>query len=95
MSLQAVHLPQPLLIVPPLLPPLVLRTETGFFGARRLGPGEFDRCRPCPDPGERPPRPSRPPGGGARAERHVRLDVNEDAGLGRRRWRGALPNAGC
>jgi hypothetical protein len=31
MSLQPV-LPQPLLLVPPLLPPLVLRSRNGFFG---------------------------------------------------------------
>jgi hypothetical protein len=51
MSLQAVHLPQPLPIVPPLLPPLVLRTQNGFLGAKRLGPGEFD----SPDPYGIPP----------------------------------------
>ena len=34
MPLEPVHAPQPLLLVPPLLPPLVLRTETGFFGAQ-------------------------------------------------------------
>jgi len=36
MSLQPVHLPQPLLIVPPLLPPLVLRTQNGLFGPHRI-----------------------------------------------------------
>jgi hypothetical protein len=58
MSLQPVQLPEPLLLVPPLL---VLRTRNGFFGAKRFGPGEFDRCRPCgrfrapPDPPPPPP----------------------------------------
>jgi hypothetical protein len=36
MSLQPVQLPQPLLLVPPLLPPLVLRTRNGFFGPHRV-----------------------------------------------------------
>jgi murein DD-endopeptidase MepM/ murein hydrolase activator NlpD len=75
MSLQAVHLPQPLLIVPPLLPPLVLRTETGFFGAKRFGPGEFDRCRPCTR-FEAPPSPPPPP-----PVRYLRRQVHEGVDL--------------
>jgi hypothetical protein len=47
MPLQPVHLPQPLLLAPPLPPPLVLRTENGFFGARRPAIGTFGACEPC------------------------------------------------
>jgi hypothetical protein len=62
MSLQPVQVPQPLLLVPPLLPPLVLRTRNGFFGAKRFSPpGEFDRCRPYTASGRRPSRRRRHP----------------------------------
>jgi murein DD-endopeptidase MepM/ murein hydrolase activator NlpD len=77
----AAHVPagsppaQPLLIVPPLLPPLVLRTETGFFGAKRFGPGEFDRCRPCTR-FEAPPSPPPPP-----PVRYLRQQVHEGVDL--------------
>ena len=47
MPLQPVHAPQPLLLAPPLLPPLVLRTENGFFGAKRPAIGAFGDCEPC------------------------------------------------
>jgi hypothetical protein len=59
MALQPVHAPQPLLLVPPLLPPLILRTENGFFGAKRPAIGNFGDCDPCTR-FEEPP--SRPPG---------------------------------
>jgi Peptidase family M23 len=60
MPLQPVHAPQPLLLVPPLLPPLVLRTENGFFGAQRREIADFGDCAPCTR-FEEPP--TRPPGG--------------------------------
>ena len=44
MPFQPVHLPQPLLLVPPLPPPLVLRTENGQFGAKRPDIGRFGDC---------------------------------------------------
>jgi hypothetical protein len=58
MPLQPVHAPQPLLLAPPLLPPLVLRTENGFFGAKRPAIGRFGDCEPCTrfeEPPSRPP----------------------------------------
>jgi hypothetical protein len=47
MALQPVHAPQPLLLAPPLLPPLVLRTENGSFGAKRPAIAGFGDCEPC------------------------------------------------
>jgi Peptidase family M23 len=58
MALQPVHAPQPLMLVPPLLPPLVLRVENGFFGAKRPAIGNFGDCEPCTrfeEPPSRPP----------------------------------------
>ena len=49
MAFQPVHAPQPLLLAPPLLPPLVLRTENGFLGAKRPGVGAFGNRPPAPD----------------------------------------------
>jgi hypothetical protein len=59
MPFQPVHALQPLLLVPPLLPPLVLRTENGSFGAKRPAIGAFGDCEPCTR-FEEPP--SLPPG---------------------------------
>ena len=76
MSLQPVQLPQPLLLVPP----LVLRTRNGFFGAKRFGPGEFDRCRPCTcfrAPAE-PPAP--PPVRYLKQQVHEGVDLEGEAG---------------
>jgi hypothetical protein len=69
MPLQPVHAPQ-LLLAPPLLPPLVLRTENGFFGAKRPAIGAFGDCEPCnrfeeppdPVPSRRGPGERRPAG---------------------------------
>ena len=47
MPFQPVLEPQPLLLVPPLLPPLVLRTENGLFGAPRGDLAAFGDCPPC------------------------------------------------
>ena len=43
MPLQPVHVPQPLLLAPP----LVLRSENGSFGAKRPAVGAFANCEPC------------------------------------------------
>jgi hypothetical protein len=56
MAFQPVHATQPLL-VPPLLPPLVLRTENGLFGAKRSAIGAFGDCEPSSRFEEPPPFP--------------------------------------
>jgi hypothetical protein len=69
MPFQPVLEPQPLLLVPPLLPPLVLRTENGFFGAPRGDIASFGDCPPCarfqeppfPPPDEEEPDDQEPP----------------------------------
>jgi murein DD-endopeptidase MepM/ murein hydrolase activator NlpD len=82
MPFQPAHLPQPLLLVPPLLPPLVLRTENGQFGAKRPDIGRFGDCEPC-SRFEEPP--SRPPGGedprDPRLARYVKHQVHEAVDL--------------
>ena len=81
MSFQPVHVPQPLLLVPPLLPPLVLRTENGQFGARRPDIGVFGDCEPC-SRFEEPPRPpdeEDPPD--PRLTRYVKHQVHEAVDL--------------
>jgi murein DD-endopeptidase MepM/ murein hydrolase activator NlpD len=80
MSLQPVQLPEPLLPVPPLLPPLVLRTRNGFFGAKRFGPGEFDRCRPCGRFRAPPDPPPPPPVRYLRQQVHEGVDLEGEAG---------------
>jgi hypothetical protein len=57
MPLLPVHAPQPLLLVPPLLPPLVLRVENGSFGAKRPAIGAFGDCPLCNRFEEPPPFP--------------------------------------
>ena len=48
MSFQAISIPEPLLISPPLYPPLVLRSaKDGMFGAKRHGEGQWGPCGPC------------------------------------------------
>src|SRR4029450_5010953 len=54
MPFQPVLEPQPLLLVPPLLPPLVLRTENGFFGAPPASSPASATARPAPASGSRP-----------------------------------------
>jgi hypothetical protein len=85
MALQPVHTP-PLLLVPPLLPPLVLRTENGFFGAKRPAIGGFGECEPCtrfeepPDlpPGDDPSEP--PPARYVKHQLHEAVDLEGEAG---------------
>jgi Peptidase family M23 len=90
MPLQPVHAPQPLLLAPPLLPPLVLRTENGFFGAKRPDIGEFGDCEPCTrfeEPPERPPGGQdprdpdpRPPARYVKHQVHEAVDLEGEAG---------------
>jgi len=82
MPLQPVHLPQPLLLVPPLLPPLVLRTENGQFGAKRPDIGRFGDCEPCSrfeEPPSRPPDEEDPRD--PRPARYVKHQVHEAVDL--------------
>jgi hypothetical protein len=69
--------------VPPLLPPLVLRTENGFFGARRPAIGTFGDCEPCTrfeeppssPPGQEPRGPEPPdPSGTGLVSRYLHLE---------------------
>jgi hypothetical protein len=79
---QPVHLPQPLLLVPPLLPPLVLRTENGQFGAKRPDIGRFGDCEPCSrfeEPPSRPPDEEDPRD--PRLTRYVKHQVHEAVDL--------------
>jgi len=81
MPFQPVHLPQPLL-VPPLLPPLVLRTENGQFGAKRPDIGRFGDCEPCSrfeEPPSRPPDEEDPRD--PRLTRYVKHQVHEAVDL--------------
>jgi hypothetical protein len=93
MALQPVHTPQPLLLVPPLLPPLVLRTENGFFGAKRPAIGNFGDCEPCTrfeeppsrppgdeDPGDQEPGDQRPPARYVKHQLHEAVDLEGEAG---------------
>jgi hypothetical protein len=88
MPLQPVHAPQPLLLAPPLLPPLVLRTENGFFGAKRPAIGAFGDCEPCnrfeeppdPVPSRRGPGERRPAGGYVKHQLHEAVDLEGEAG---------------
>jgi|GEM_PF-1326158 Peptidase family M23 len=88
MPLQPVLEPQPLLLVPPLLPPLALRTENGFFGARRGDVASFGDCPPCarfeeppsPPPAGEEPDDQAPPVRYARSEVHEALDLEGEAG---------------
>jgi Peptidase family M23 len=82
MPFQPVHLPQPLLLVPPLLPPLVLRTENGQFGAKRPDIGRFGDCEPCSrfeEPPSRPPDEEDPRD--PRLTRYVKHQVHEAVDL--------------
>jgi Peptidase family M23 len=85
MALQPVHAPQ-LLLVPPLLPPLVLRTENGFFGAKRPAIGNFGDCEPCTRFEEPPGRPPddpddpRPPARYVKHQLHEAVDLEGEAG---------------
>jgi hypothetical protein len=76
MALQTVQALQPLL-APPLLPPLVLRTENGFFGAKRPAFGAFGDCQPCT-------RFEEPPGGEPgrylKHQLHEAVDLEGEAG---------------
>jgi hypothetical protein len=86
MALQPVHTPQPL--VPPLLPPLVLRTENGFFGAKRPAIGNFGDCDPCTrfeapptrPPDDEDPADARPPGRYVKHQVHEAVDLEGEAG---------------
>jgi Peptidase family M23 len=88
MGFQPVLEPQPLLLVPPLLPPLALRTENGFFGARRGDVASFGDCPPCtrfeeppiPPPDEEEPDDQEPPVRYVRSEVHEALDLEGEAG---------------
>jgi hypothetical protein len=80
MSLQPVQVPEPLLLVPPLLPPLVLRTRNGFFGAKRFSPGEFDRCRPCTRFRAPAQPPAPPPVRYLKQQVHEAVDLEGEAG---------------
>ena len=77
MAFQPVHAPQPLLLVPPLLPPLVLRTENGFFGAKRPARGAFGDCEPCTR-FEEPP--DEEPGRYIKHQLHEAVDLEGEAG---------------
>ena len=77
MAFQPVHVPQPLLLVPPLLPPLVLRTENGFFGAKRPAKGAFGDCEPCTR-FEAPP--DEEPGRYVKHQLHEAVDLDGEAG---------------
>ena len=87
MALQPVHAPQPLLLAPPLLPPLVLRTENGFFGAKRPAIGNFGDCEPCTrfeEPPDLPPDddPSEPPPARyVKHQLHEAVDLEGEAGV--------------
>ena len=80
MAFQPVLAPQPLL-VPPLLPPLVLRTENGFFGAKRPAVGAFGACDPCTR-FEEPPFPpgEEQPGRYVKHQLHEAVDLEGEAG---------------
>jgi hypothetical protein len=89
MALQPVHAPQPLLpLVPPLLPPLVLRTENGFFGAKRPAIGNFGACDPCTrfeeppshPPEDQDPGDARPPARYVKHQVHEAVDLEGEAG---------------
>jgi Peptidase family M23 len=87
MPFQPVHLPQPLLLVPPLLPPLVLRTENGQFGAKRPEIGRFGDCEPCSrfeEPPSRPPDEEDPrdprPARYVKHQAHEAVDLEGQAG---------------
>jgi hypothetical protein len=77
MPLQPVHVPQPLLLAPPLLPPLVLRSENGSFGAKRPAVGAFASCEPC-NRFEEPPVPA--PGRYVKHQLHEAVDLEGEAG---------------
>jgi hypothetical protein len=93
MPLQPVHAPQPLL-APPLLPPLVLRVENGFFGAKRPAIGAFGDCPPCNRFEEPPAFPpgneddedpapggeGDPPAGYVKHQLHEAVDLEGEAG---------------
>jgi hypothetical protein len=80
MPLQPVHPTQPLL-TPPLLAPLVLRTENGFFGAKRPAIGAFGDCEPC-SRFEEPPFPpgQEQPGRYVKHQLHEAVDLEGEAG---------------
>lgn len=88
MPFQPVLEPQPLLLVPPLLPPLVLRTENGFFGAPRGDIASFGDCPPCarfqeppfPPPDEEEPDDEGRPVRFVQARVHEALDLEGEAG---------------
>jgi hypothetical protein len=95
MPFQPVLEPQPLLLVPPLLPPLALRTENGFFGAPRGNLATFGDCPPCarfeeppfpppdeeePDDDEPEPDDPRPPTRFVQAQVHEAVDLEGEAG---------------
>ena len=81
MAFQPVHASQPLL-VPPLLPPLVLRTENGFFGAKRAAIGAFVDCGPCSRFEEPPPFPhDHEPGDQRPTVRYVKHQLHEAVDL--------------
>jgi hypothetical protein len=67
--------------VPPLLPPLVLRTENGFFGAKRPAFGAFGDCEPCTR-FEEPPSPpgEERPGRYVKHQLHEAVDLEGEAG---------------
>lgn len=80
MAFQPVHPTQPLL-APPLLPPLVLRTENGSFGAKRPAIGAFGDCEPC-NRFEEPPFPpgQEQPGRYVKHQLHEAVDLEGEAG---------------
>jgi Peptidase family M23 len=88
MPFQPVLEPQPLLLVPPLLPPLALRTENGFFGAPRGNIVSFGDCPPCarfqelpfPPPDEDEPDEQEPPARLVQAQVHEAVDLEGEAG---------------
>lgn len=80
MPFQPVLEPQPLLLVPPLLPPLVLRTENGLFGAPRGDLAAFGDCPPCTrfeEPPFPPPDDEEEPDDEGRPVRFVQARVHE------------------
>jgi len=83
MPFQPVLEPQPLLLVPPLLPPLVLRTESGFFGAPRGDIASFGDCPPYArfqEPPFSPPDDEGRPVRFVQARVHEALDLEGEAG---------------
>lgn len=47
MPFEPVHVPDPLLLSPPLLPPLALRGPSGLYGQKRRNGEEWGQCDPC------------------------------------------------